>query len=100
MRGSDIMEACRVNCEMAHVAQNHARQGGSAIDGRTTPWPGYAISQLKRKRIEQVFGWGKTVGRIRQAVCRGCELVEQLFVLTQAAYNLTRIRALAGQAAA
>ncbi|MFP3693082.1 transposase, partial [Burkholderia sp. SIMBA_048] len=57
---------------------------------------GYAVSQQKRKRIEQVFGWGKTVGRIRQAMYRGLERVDQLFVLTQVGYNLTRMRTLAG----
>lgn len=94
-----FMQTCRENAVTPHVAQNHARPGGSAIDGRTTRWPGYAISQLKRKCIEQVFGWGKTVGRIRQAVYRGRERVEQLFLLTQAAYNLTRMRTLAANAA-
>jgi Transposase DDE domain len=54
-----------------------------------TRWAGYAISQRKRKCIEQVFGWSKTVGRIRQAMYRGRERVEQWFLLTQAAYNLT-----------
>jgi Transposase DDE domain len=81
------------------VAQNDGRGGGSAIDGRKTRWAGYAISQRKRKCIEQVFGWSKTVGRIRQAMYRGRERVEQLFLLTQAAYNLTRVRTLAGRAA-
>lgn len=56
-----------------HVARNDARAGGSAIDGRTTRWAGYAISQRTRKRIEQVFGWGKTIGRIWQVMCRGRE---------------------------
>jgi hypothetical protein len=78
------------------VAQNAGRPGGSAIDGRTTRWAGYAVSQQKRKRIEQVFGWGKTVGRIRQVMYRGLERVDQLFVLTQVGYNLTRMRTLAG----
>jgi hypothetical protein len=70
--------------------------GGPAIDERTTRWPGYAVSQQKRKRIEQVFGWGKAVGRIRQAMYRGLERVDQLFVLTQVGYNLTRMHTLAG----
>jgi hypothetical protein len=60
---------------MPHVAQNDGRRGGSAIDGHTTRRPGYVVSQLKRKCIEQVFGWGKTVGRVRQAVHRGRERV-------------------------
>ena len=52
----------------------------------------YLMSQQKRKRIEQIFGWGKTIGNIRQVMFRGLERIDQLFVLTQAAYNLTRIR--------
>jgi hypothetical protein len=77
-----------------HVAQNDGRGGGSAIDGRKTRWAGYAINQRKRKCIEHVFGWSKTVDRIRQAMYRGRERL-----LTQAAYNLTRMRTLAGKAA-
>lgn len=87
--------ACRAHRVTPHVAQNDGRPGGSAIDERTTRWSGYAVSQKKRKRIEQVFGWGKTVGRILQAMCRGLERVDQLFVLTQVGYNLTRMRTLA-----
>ena len=49
-----------------HVAQNQKRPGGSAIDGRTTRHEGYKISQMKRKRIEEVFGWMKTVGLVTQ----------------------------------
>jgi transposase len=94
-----FVATCRENNVTPHVAQNDARAGGSAIDARTTRWPGYAISQCKRKRIEQVFGWGKTVGRIRQAMYRGLKRVDQLFVLTQAAYNLTRMRTLAARTA-
>ena len=55
---------------------------------------GYAISQHKRKLIEQGFGWAKTVGNIRQVMVRGIERVDQMFVLTMAAYNLTRMRTL------
>jgi hypothetical protein len=54
----------------------------------------YAISQQKRKLIEQGFGWAKFVGPIRQAMVRGLKKVDQLFVLTMAAYNLTRMRSL------
>jgi Transposase DDE domain len=84
-----FVASCRANRVTPHVAQNDGRGGGSAIDGRTTRWAGYAISQRERKCIEQVFGWSKTVGRIRQAMYRGRERVEQWFLLTQAAYNLT-----------
>lgn len=51
---------------------------------------GYAVSQQKRKLIEQGFGWAKTVGNIRQVMVRGLKKVEQMFVLTMAGYNLTR----------
>jgi IS5 family transposase len=91
-----LVASCRANRVTPHVAQNDGRPGGSAIDEQITRWPGYAVSQQKRKRIEQVFGWGKTVGRIRQAMYRGLERVDQLFVLTQVGYNLTRMRTLAG----
>lgn len=75
-----------------HVAQNiHARRN-SAIDGRTTRHPGYAISQRKRKRVEEIFGWMKTVGGMRKLRHRGLELVGWMFTFVAAAYNLVRIR--------
>lgn len=55
---------------------------------------GYAISQQKRKLIEQGFGWAKTVGHMRQVLVRGIQKVGQMFVLTMAGYNLTRLRSL------
>ena len=55
---------------------------------------GYAISQQKRKLIEQGFGWAKTVGRMRQVMVRGLKNVDQMFVLNMAAYNLVRMRSL------
>jgi hypothetical protein len=55
-----------------HVAQNERRPGGSAIDDRTTRHAGYKISQQKRKCIEEVFGWLKTVGALRKTRHRGC----------------------------
>jgi len=61
------------------VASHRTRRGGSAIDGRTTRHPGYAISQTIRKRIEEHFGWGKTIGRIRPIVYRGIKRVDQHF---------------------
>ena len=76
-----------------HVAQNTTNRS-SAIDGRTTRQAGYEISQQKRKAIEQVFGWGKTVGPIRKAKHRGTDLVGWTFTFTQAAYNLVRMRSL------
>lgn len=76
-----------------HVAQN--------LSGRTSAVPdaiagtvGYGISQQKRKLIEQGFGWAKAVGNIGQVLVRGIKRVDQMFVLTMAAYNLTRMRTL------
>ena len=58
-----------------HVSQNTKRQGGSAIDGRMTRHDGYQVSHRKRKRIEEVFGWVKTVGMLRKTRHRGLETV-------------------------
>jgi transposase len=74
-----------------HVAQ---KIKSSAIDGRTTRHAGYAVSQQKRKLIEQVFGWMKTVGGLRQLRHRGGELVDWIVTFTAAAYNLIRLRTL------
>jgi hypothetical protein len=74
-----------------HVAQNcNGRK--SAIDGRTTRHPGYAVSQRLRKRVEEIFGWMKTVGNLRKTRHRGEDRVDWVFSLTAAAYNLVRIR--------
>lgn len=75
-----------------HVAQNVKRNGGSAIDARTTRHSGYQLSQQKRKRIEEVFGWMKTVGLLRKTRHRGLEKVGWIFTFTAAAYNLVRMR--------
>ena len=75
-----------------HVAQNLKRNGGSAIDRRTTRHAGYEISQRKRKRIEEVFGWMKTVGMLRKSRHRGVFKVGWVFTFTAAAYNLVRMR--------
>lgn len=74
-----------------HVAQKASR---SAIDGRTTRHPGYTVSQWKRKLVEQVFGWMKTVGGLRKLRHRGGELVDWIVTFTAAAYNLVRLRTL------
>jgi transposase len=85
-------------CEMRgmnvtpHVAQNEKRRGGSAIDGRTTRHAGYKVSQVKRKRIEEVFGWLKTVGLLRKTRHRGLHKVGWVFTFAAAAYNLVRMR--------
>jgi transposase len=75
-----------------HVAQNTARPGGSAIDERTTRHAGYATSQTKRKRVEEIFGWLKTVALMRKTRYRGLERVAWMFTWAAAAYNLVRIR--------
>ncbi|WP_027820875.1 IS5 family transposase [Paraburkholderia bannensis] len=90
-----FVKACRDTNVTPHVARNTKRSGGSAIDGRTSRHLGYALSQRKRKCIEQCFGWGKTIGPLRQVMVRGLEKVDQLLTLTMAAYNLTRLRSLA-----
>ena len=76
-----------------HVAQNKAGRA-SAVPDEIAASEGYAVSQQKRKRIEQGFGWGKFIGPIRQAMVRGIKKVGQLFVMTMAVYNLVRMRTL------
>jgi hypothetical protein len=78
---------------LPHVAQNTANRK-SAVPDHIATTHGYAISQQKRKLIEQGFGWAKFIGPIRQVMVRGLKKVDQLFVLTMAAYNLTRMRTL------
>jgi transposase len=80
-----------------HVAQNTGRPGGSAIDERTTRTAGYALSQQKRKRIEQSFGWMKIIGMLEKVKLRGREKVSWLFTFVGAAYNLYRLGRLAPQ---
>ncbi|MGH8525601.1 MAG: IS5 family transposase [Gammaproteobacteria bacterium] len=77
-----------------HVAQN-TKNRRSAIDGRTTRHSGYNVSQIRRKLIEQGFGWGKTIGLLRQLRHRGCDRVDWVFTFTTAVYDMVRIRTLA-----
>jgi len=83
---------CRHLRVVPHVAQNRERRGGSAIDDRTTRHPGYAISQRKRKRIEECFGWLKTIALMRKVRHRGIFKVDWIFTFACAAYNLVRMR--------
>jgi transposase len=78
-----------------HVAQNTKRNGGSAIDGRTTRHAGYEVSQRKRKRVEECFGWMKTIALLRKVRHRGLFKVGWVFTFAAAAYNLVRMRNLA-----
>ena len=95
---TDFVAECRNLKVTPHVAQNLERPGGSAIDARTTPHPGYAISQRKRKRSEECFGWLKTIALLRKVRHRGIFKVEWVFTFAAAAYNLVRLRKLAIQA--
>ena len=81
-----------------HVAQNTTRRGGSAIDGRTTRHPGYDLSQRVRKRVEEIFGWLKTVGGMRKTRFRGSARVGWMFTWALAAYNVVRMRNLLQEA--
>lgn len=81
-----------------HVAQN-TRNRRSAIDGRTTCQPGYGLSQTIRKRIEEIFGWSKSVAPLRKVRHRGLARVGWQFTLTATAYNLIRLPKLLSAAA-
>jgi transposase len=87
---ADFVAGCRERGCTPHVSQNDSNRR-SAIDGRTTRHAGYRVSVVKRKRIEEPFGWMKTVGGLRKTRHRGRNLVEWFFVLTATAYNLVRI---------
>jgi transposase len=80
-----------------HVAQ-HTTGRSSAIDGRTTRHPGYAVSQRKRQGVEEIFGWMKTVGLLRKVRHHGVARVDGMFTFTAAVYNLVRRRTLAAVA--
>ncbi|HEU0055440.1 MAG TPA: IS5 family transposase [Longimicrobium sp.] len=88
----DFVRGCRERGVTPHVAQNINEHRGSAIDARTTRHPGYAISQRKRKLVEQGFGWDKTIGLLDKLHHRGRKLVGWIYAFTSAAYNLVRVR--------
>ena len=87
----DFVAECRERNVTPHVAQNTTNRA-SRIDGRTLRHPGYEISQRKRKRIEECFGWMKTIGLMRKTRHKGTARVGWMFVFTAAVYNLVRIR--------
>lgn len=91
----DLVKQLRQRRVTPHVAQNNTNRS-SAVDGRTTRHAGYAVSQRKRKRVEEIFGWMKTSGLLRKVRHRGRELVEWMFTYTAAAYNLMRMGKLVG----
>jgi len=84
----ELVRALREQNVTPHVAQ----KVHSAIDRRTTRQPGYAISQTKRKRVEEIFGWFKTVAGLRKTRHRGADRVGWVFTFAAAAYNLVRMR--------
>jgi len=88
----DFVRECRNIWVTPHVAQNLGRNGGSAIDSRTTRQQGYALSQNKRKRIEECFGWLKTIALMGKVRHRGTLKVDWIFTFACAAYNLVRMR--------
>ena len=95
-KGYDAEEFIKALQEMKvtpHVAQNTSGRK-SAVPDAIAAAVGYGISQQKRKLIEQGFGWAKVVGHMAQVMVRGLEKVDQMFVLTMTAYNLTRMRTL------
>jgi transposase/IS5 family transposase len=109
---ADFVDGCRSRGITPHVAQNarecdsaqrsrsRQRRGAqrpntsnrrSAVDGRTTRWPGYAISSVKRRLVEQGFGWMKSVGGLRRSRLHGVAKTQMLVHVAGAAYNLLRL---------
>ena len=95
----DFVAAVRLLGVTPHVAQNTGPRRRSAIDDRTTRHAGYAVSQQRRKRVEEIFGWLKTIGLMRKTRHRGTRRVDWMFTFALAAYNLVRIRTLTTQSA-
>jgi transposase len=95
----DFVVDCRAINVVPHVAQNFHERKQSAIDRRTTRHPGYVISQRIRKRVEEIFGWCKTVGGLRRTRYRGQRRTQMAAYLVGAAYNLLRISRLTASAA-
>ena len=87
----DFIAACRKRNVTPHVACDDTRHGVSAVDGCTIRHIGYRLRQIVRKRFEDHFGWGKTVGRLRQALFRGFSRVDRRLKRAMAASNLMRI---------
>jgi transposase len=87
----DFVEECHWRRVTPHVAQNITEHRGSAIDGRTTRHPGYTLSQRIRKRVEEIFGWTKTVANFRRTRFKGLARTELASYFVGAAYNLLRM---------
>ncbi len=95
---ADFIAQCRARNVTPHVAQNCNRRR-SAVDHRTVRHPGYAMSQRLRKRVEEIFGWMKTVGNFRRTRFKGLARTEFASYFVGAAYNLIRIAKLLPSAA-
>jgi len=87
----DFIEVCRDRKITPHVAQNESRNGGSALDERTTRHAGYKVSQIKRKLVEEIFGWMKTVGGMRKTRYKGKAKTQLWAYIVGGAYNLIRM---------
>jgi hypothetical protein len=88
----DFVAGCRERSVTPHIAQTRDTRRRSAVDGRTVRYPGYKISQRVRKRVEEIFGWAKTVALFRKTRHRGVRRVGWMFTFALAVYNLVRIR--------
>ena len=88
---SEFVRECRERNVTPHLARNTRRPGGSTLDGRTIRHAGYHVSQRKRKRVEEIFGWLKTVGGLRRTRFLGVERTQLWAYLAGAAYNLLRL---------
>jgi IS5 family transposase len=88
---AEFVASCRALKVTPHIARNEGRAGGSALDRRTARHVGYAVSQRVRKRVEEIFGWMKTVGGLRRTRYRGLDRTQLHAYLVAAAYNLLRI---------
>jgi transposase len=86
-----FVEQCRNYGITPHVAQNKSERRSSAIDERTTRHAGYSVSQRIRKRVEEIFGWAKTVGGFRRTRFKGVERTQLAAYFVGAAYNLVRM---------
>ena len=87
----EFVEALQALDVTAHIAQNKSGRRSNIAD-EVVQTDGYKRSQQKRKLIEQGFGWAKTVWAMQQVLVRGLERVDQMFMLTMTAFNLTRMR--------
>lgn len=88
---ADFVAACRERGVTPHIAQTRDQRRRSAVDGRTTRHGGYSVSQRIRKRVEEIFGWAKTVGCFRKTRFKGRPRTQLAAHFVAAAYNLIRV---------